>query len=304
MRPRALGRALLVTVTVVVAGAWGAGGATGSRTVSGVPADTLLDVRRGERLVVTNVAGSLSVEAWEEDRLELRTPERGGDLVVRREGTTLLVTGRNGPRGGRARSEARLRIPSWMELVVEGIRVDVEVRGLAGRVSVRTVSGDVRLAGTSGQVEARSVDGLVLAEGVSGRHVLTSQSDDVRVTGATGALEVRSGSGDLLLEGVRAERLRAETQDGDLTFSGPLVPGGTYAFFVHHGDVALRLPDDAGGRVRVSTFAGEFRSDFPVVLPSFRSGRAFEFELGGGGAAVTVEVFDGEIRLVRQGDAP
>ena len=53
--------------------------------------------------------------------------------------------------------------------------------------------------------------------------------------------------------------------------------------------------------VSVSTFNGEFESDFPVPLKETRKGKRFSFTLGGGSAQVSLESFQGTVRLVRPG---
>jgi hypothetical protein len=113
-------------------------------------------------------------------------------------------------------------------------------------------------------------------------------------------IDARTVSGDIVLEDVRALEVHAEAQAGDVTFDGTLEDGGSYGFFVHSGDVELTLPADASTDVSVSTFDGEFESEFPVLLRKFTGGRAFEFTLGTGLARVQVEVFDGEIRLLQK----
>ena len=53
----------------------------------------------------------------------------------------------------------------------------------------------------------------------------------------------------------------------------------------------------------VSTFNGEFESEFPVPLSQARKGKGFNFTLGAGSAQVTLESFQGTIQLVRPGGA-
>ena len=100
--------------------------------------------------------------------------------------------------------------------------------------------------------------------------------------------------------GLGNDYVRAEAQDGDIVFSGSIVDGGEYGFYLHDGDVLLEVPADVSARVNVSTFDGEFSSDFPVQVESFSAGRQFDFVLGQGGALIDIEVFDGEIRLARR----
>lgn len=264
----------------------------------GSRADTVVEMRRGDRVALENLSGAVVIEAWEGETLEVRSRDRADALAVRRSGSELriLVPGRG---GGRRRIDAVLRVPRWADVSIEGIDLDVQVTGAGGAVRIRTVSGDVRVAETAGEVRVRTVEGEIAALRTTGDLFLSSQADDVHVSDATGALDVQSGSGDLILERVGAGPVWAETQDGDIRFSGALAADRTYGFSVHDGDVVLELPETTGADVRVSTFDGEFRSDFPVVVPSFTSGRAFEFTLGGGGATLTIEAFDGEIHLVR-----
>jgi hypothetical protein len=68
---------------------------------------------------------------------------------------------------------------------------------------------------------------------------------------------------------------------------------------VHDGDATLVVPRTSGAHVKVATFDGEFSSDFPVTLQHYSGEGRFDFTLGDGGAAVGIEVFDGQIRILR-----
>ena len=57
----------------------------------------------------------------------------------------------------------------------------------------------------------------------------------------------------------------------------------------------------ANATVSIATFNGEFESEFPVTLTEARKGKRFSFTLGSGSAQVTLESFQGTIRLVRPG---
>lgn len=296
---------LVLVATACLGGTAGASGVSlpaslaADTFVAPLASDTVVDLARGESIVVENLSGRLTVEAWDADRLEVRGAGRAATPIVRRRGTQVVVGAADRAVG--RRTDVVLRVPVWADVQIEGIDLEVDLRGLGGAVRVHTVTGGARVDGTTGRIEVRTVEGEIVATRASGELVLSAQGDDVRVTDATGPVDVSSGAGDLVLERVRAPSVRAETQAGDITFSGALEESGTYGFFVHAGDVVLGLPPDTRADVRMSTFDGELRSDFPVVVPSYRSGRAIEFAIGGGGAAVRIEVFSGEIRLVRGG---
>ena len=260
--------------------------------------DTVVALTRGDLVVLRDLSGTVSVEAVGGDRLEVTTAGRTDDVTLRRSDGRIVITATG--RGGSGRTvDVRLRVPAWAEVELEGRDLDATIRGMAGAVTVGSMSGDVRIEGTSGPVRARTLQGEITAESTTGPLVLSSHSDDVRVRGASGSVEVQSLAGDLYLMGMRASGVRAETQAGDVTFSGDIVPGGSYRFSLHQGDALLELPATPSANVRISTFDGTFQSDFPVMVSGFTTGRPFEFAVGRGEADIRVDVFDGEIRLIR-----
>ena len=194
-----------------------------------------------------------------------------------------------------------IRVPSWVALEISGRSLDVRVSGIGGALLITTVRGDVRVEKTTGSVTVTSVQGEIDILDASGVITASSQGDDVTLRRVSGAVRVHSGSGDLTLIDMEAHSVRAETQDGDIVFTGSLMSGGEYGFFVHDGDATIAIPEGTGASVKASVFDGEFDSDFPVRVERVRGGREFEFALGDGGARLEIAVFDGDIQLRRRG---
>jgi len=263
------------------------------------PADTTLVVERGDRIILENVSGEISIEAWDRDVLELRSDDDDSGLVARRSGGVIRIE--RDDRKGRSRSvEASVRLPAWVDLSVSGRALDLWVDGVDESVEVSTVSGDVWVRNVGGPVNVRTIEGEVDVSAVRSGVRASSQSDDVRLRDVSGPVEVHSGSGDVTLMDIRSENVRAETQDGDVEFSGTIADSGDYRFFVHDGDALIAIPANANARVSVSTFDGEFESEFPVVIERFTGGREFDFTVGDGRAHIEIQVFDGEIDLLRR----
>jgi DUF4097 and DUF4098 domain-containing protein YvlB len=264
----------------------------------GPDGDTLVAVRPGEALAVQNFSGRLVVGAWERDEVELRGAHGDrSDLRLERVGSRLSVEPSR-RRPGDREMDVELRIPAWMDVRVGGRDLDVEIHDVDGQVQVRNVEGDVVISGTGGAVRVTTVDGSVRVRGARGDLFVRSEGDDIRLDDVVAAVvEVGSGSGDLTLRNVDAHRMEAETLDGDVLFDGIIRTGGSYSISVHDGDAEVVIPRDAGAEVSVSTFDGEFMSDFPVTVERFNAGRTFDFTLGDGSARLDIQVFDGEIRL-------
>jgi hypothetical protein len=260
--------------------------------------DTVLAVNRGDRVVLEGISGVIAISAWDRDELELRGSSGNTPLVVRRTGATLQVESEGARR--RRSLDATIRVPAWIDLEVGGSALDLSVTGIEGAVRVANVSGDVQIRDTGGAVDVRSIRGEVVVVDARGSVRASSQADDVTLRRVGGSVEVHSGDGNIMLDQIESTAVRAEAQDGDIVFSGSIVDGGEYGFYLHDGDVLLEIPADVSARVNVSTFDGEFSSDFPVQVESFSAGRQFDFVLGQGGALIDIEVFDGEIRLARR----
>jgi hypothetical protein len=261
--------------------------------------DTTLELRRGDRVVVEGVSGDLRVETWDRAALDIRGD--GDDPIgvyASREGDRVVLRAADRKRRG-FDVDAVLRVPDWVDLDVQGRSVDVRISGTAGSVQVRNVSGDIRTEDTRGALTLSSVEGEIVVFGARGSVTALSRGNDVRMRDVVGTVDAESGSADVLLRNVDAASVRAETLNGDLFFSGALAAGGSYWFSVHDGDADFELPGDVGAEVTVSTFDGEFTSDFPVVVQRYAGGGVFDFTLGNGGARLEIKVFDGEIELRR-----
>ena len=113
-------------------------------------------------------------------------------------------------------------------------------------------------------------------------------------------------NGEIALEGVDAATVDANTVNGDISYAGPIRNGGRYSFSTHNGDITLTVAEGSSANVAVSTFNGEFESEFPVPLSGTRKGKGFNFTLGSGSAQVTLESFQGTIRAgaARQRQGP
>lgn len=283
--------------TVLLVSSLAVGGVPADATgAAGAPVDTTVAVATGDRLMIDGLSGEVSIRAWDRDAVEVVSDERDG-VSVRRVGSTVTVEGA----GRRGRSaDAAIRVPAWMDVQVRSRSLDVAVSGLQGSLQIGNVSGDISVQDAGGEVDVSSVSGDIVVVDARAGVRASSQSDDVTLRGVAGPVEAHSGDGDITLLDVTSSSVRAEAQDGDVMFSGTLAPAGEYGFYVHDGDATIALPDGTDATVRVSTFDGEFQSDFTVRVESFSAGRQFEFVLGDGGARMEIEVFDGDIRLLRR----
>ncbi|MGH7517838.1 MAG: DUF4097 family beta strand repeat-containing protein [Gemmatimonadales bacterium] len=261
-------------------------------------ADTTFAVERSQRLEVNAHAGEIVVRAWNRNAVRVRAelPPRARLAIDRSPAAVSVHT--SGQRAGQA--DYDISVPAWMVVNLNGVNTTMTVDGVQAAIRAETVNGDIAVKGGDGLVSLRTVEGSVTLEGAKGRIDVGSVNADVTVRNAEGEVQAETVNGGITLAGMRSESVDANTVNGDLVYDGTIRSGGRYRLVTHNGDVTITVPAGTDARVSVSTFQGDFVSDFPVTLTE-RRGKRFDFTLGGGGAALELESFQGTIRLVRPG---
>ena len=262
--------------------------------------DTSIAVQKGVRLSVDNFSGHITVVGWEQDKVRIKTGAGDASGVDVSGGTvTLRVSGNGGRWGDQDDHDITLSVPTWMELDLSGNEVDIDVSGVGGSVRAETVEGTVSLTGGDGNISLKSVDGDITISGAKGRIGLNTVEGEIRATDIAGDLDVQSVDGEITLERVDSRSVTASSVDGGIRFSGPINAGGVYHLESHDGDVVLLTDGPPDAVMSISTFDGEFESDYPVTVTGANSNRRMTFTLGSGKARVELQTFDGKISLRR-----
>jgi DUF4097 and DUF4098 domain-containing protein YvlB len=265
--------------------------------------DTTLPAERGQRLQVNAYGGDVTVRAWNRNAVRVEATTSARNRVEISTSATTVSVRTQGRRGPPTDIDLRLSVPVWMALSLSGVHTDAKIEGVRAPIAVETVEGDVNVSGGDGLITLRSVQGSVSLRGARGRISVNSVNEDVRVTASSGEIMAETVNGEIALERVDAATVDANTVNGDISYGGPIRNGGRYSFSTHNGDITLTVAEGSSANVAVSTFNGEFESEFPVPLSGTRKGKGFNFTLGSGSAQVTLESFQGTIQLVRPGSA-
>lgn len=279
-------------------------------------ADTTVAMDPGATLDVRLDDGTIRVTGWdrEEMRATAESIERVRLAIERTEGSIRLRPLGFDDEVDDPDVDLEIRIPRSAGLRIHGPDVEVRVRDVDGRIEAESQDGDVFVDGGRGErlVSARSGDGDLELRELRGRVEAFTLDGDVRLDGVEGDVEVESVDGDLVLRNVRSSHVVARTTDGDAEFEGELRPGGRYRITTHDGDVRFLMAGDAGARLEVTVYEGDLVTDLPVRLESglrrvtgegadAPGVRRYTITVGGGGATVSLESFDGTIRVLRTG---
>jgi DUF4097 and DUF4098 domain-containing protein YvlB len=265
--------------------------------------DSTVPAERGQRLEVGSYAGEIAVTAWNRNAVRVEADPSGSATVEIDRSATAVTIRTQGRRGPPSSVDLRISAPAWMPLDLSGVNTEISVAGSRATIAAETVQGDVQVEGGVGLVSLRSVQGGVSLSGAKGRLEVHSVNADVEVVGSSGEVTAETVNGDVTLSRVNGSSVTASSLNGDVDYDGPIRDGGRYALSTHNGGITVTVAEGTNAAVSVSTFNGEFASEFPVTLTETRKGKRFGFRLGNGSAQVTLESFQGSIELVRPGAA-
>lgn len=260
---------------------------------------------RGQ-LEISNVKGRIEVRAW--DREEVHITGSLGDgverLQVEGDRKSLEVKVRY-PRNSRDTEPTTLvlQVPRQVELEVDGVAVEIDVNGVAGRsLDIESVSGDVVAVGAPREADISSVSGNLQLNLNSDKVEAESVSGNIALRGRIeGEISAETVSGDIRIDtrGQAARRLSTSTVSGSASYTGGLAPGGRISAESVSGDIRLALPASVSARVSAESFSGDLRAPgVRIDKPKYGPGSSFEHTFGDGAGEIRMETFSGSAELV------
>jgi Putative adhesin len=246
-----------------------------------LPADGLVSVW------VCIASGSVKVNGWDHDEVRARSVE-AGDIELRRkdDGTGLAKKievrvkdkEANSTDPCEAYSELELDVPHGATVQLQTRDTDIEVAEVAV-VYASTQNGDVHIERATRIVDAGTIGGGISLRESTGRVSLHSASGsidatDVKPAEAGDSFDAKTLGGDITLDQVTYSQLSANTLNGGLCVTGPLVSGGRYNFRTMSGDMTLTMPENSSFQLSAKfSQQAEIITDFPITILSQTSAK-------------------------------
>jgi DUF4097 and DUF4098 domain-containing protein YvlB len=330
--------------------------------VCGDTLDVTLDFEGGRSFSLKTLSGSVKIEGTDGNEVrifavehargdgdEAREALEGIEIEIdRRPGRIAVVTHFPGHDGGifsflfdRDREHGRtwvdydIRIPSGVTVVVDGTSADVDVRKVAGELSLdvtsgsvtgRELGGDVRIDGTSGSVDLRGVAGDVVIDNTSGEVLVGDCAGDLEIDKTSGEVTIRRIRGDLSVDGTSSDvtgediggYVEIDLISGDVDLEG-VGEGGSFEDV--SGDIVVAFRASPERECRISTISGDVEllfgeaGDVDLDLESVSGELEVELEglqvremsesslrafTGAGNVPVSVETVSGDITIRRR----
>ena len=251
-----------------------AAGAAGATDDDGRPVDERRPLKADAHVEVSNVAGEITVEAWDRNELHLTgtLSDEVEKLEITGDASRLKIEVKLPKRTRNVEDTVlHLRVPAGISLEAEGVSADIEVRGIRGDVEASTVSGDVELEVGSKNVEARSVSGDVNVQAPAASTRVESVSGDVTVRGVKGDVRGETVSGNVEVRTQVARRVEVKSVSGDLEVEAELAVDAEVEAETMSGDGRLSVPRRPDVEIDLETYSGEIEPS--ELLPGFTGRR-------------------------------
>lgn len=268
----------------------------------------------GETLRITThrwAVGASDDEARETARqVEVRAEEEEGTVKVR-------VRGEDRRLMRRVRVHLEITALAGVNVDVKGIAGKIACRNLSGEMAAKTVSGEIALQSLRGKASAHAVSGMVTAEGLGAGIQASTVSGQIQVrdcqgparlntvsgliaASGRGEVSAHSVSGLIRLVGIESDRVTAKSVSGpvEIEFSAPF--SGSLAAQTVSGPVEVRLPRESDCKVEVGGGHTDLDPGLAMTGVQVRQ-RHLSGVLGSGAGAVEIKTISGAVRLAATG---
>ena len=280
-------------------------------TASAEDINEKLDASADGKVEIYNTAGSVTVEGWSQNVVEVTGTlgEEVDEFIFERKDDTVLVKvkpikGKNS--GGRSTSShINVRVPQQSSIEAVTISAEIDVEGVRGEQELQSVSGKVTTQVFAAEVEVETVSGRIDVVG-SGEDIeaeLTTVSAGITVRDLSGVIDLESVNGKLEIGGGSFSDVAMETVNGKIDFNSNLRDGGDLDIETVNGKVVVNFVGSLSADVDVNTFNGRIDNCFgpkPERTSKYAPGWELSFTEGGGEGSVNIATLNGGVKLCKE----
>ena len=267
-----------------------------------------LDAAPDGHVDVSNIAGSVTVQGWRRNQVEVTGTlgKNVEELIFERDDDTITIKVKVPKESGRGiESDLYISVPQNNSIDVGAVSADIDVSDVKGEQRLHTVSGDVTTEAAGGDVLTESVSGDVEVSGETeeGETNASTVSGDVTLFRVAGTVSAESVSGDVIVDEGSFDRVDLSTVNGELIFQSALQSDGKLSAETVNGDVDIEFTDDVSAKIDVSTFNGRIRNCFGPEAErtsKYTPGWGLTFTEGDGDGRVDISTMNGDVNLCRK----
>jgi DUF4097 and DUF4098 domain-containing protein YvlB len=268
----------------------------------------------GGTIRVDTSHGSLSVETWPEEAVNIRATKRviassRDEARAMCEAIEIRTESDDGklridtayPRDSSASITSRsvdyiLRVPPGTSLSADCSHSDVIVRGLEGEVDVEVDHGSVAVMDVEAPVTIESDHADVTVERIGGDCRIETGHEKVSVKTVTGNLTIIGNHSDITADGVLGAT-DLESSHGNIRVIHLEPVGAPQKIDVDHGNITIIIPPESAVDIEAKADHGSIDSNLAIKPVEERHGASLIGSLNGGGVPVKLTTDHGKIDI-------
>lgn len=192
------------------------------------------------------------------------------------------------------RIDLTVRCPSTARVSIIGEQGRIEVRDMAGPVTIEHDEGHVALANIGGDVDVNVSKGSIELDGALGPATLEATGGSVSATGTKGPLQIVCDQGKTVVDSPEAA-VTVRNTGGDVRIVALEGVYGDYDVSAEGGNISVALPSTADALLVLNTSGGTVLSAVPVHGTIEGDSEAFQGRLNAGTHRVLLETHQGNI---------
>ncbi len=267
--------------------------------------DRTLDADSDGHVYVSNIAGSVTVNGWSRNEVEVtgtlgRNVE---ELIFERDDGKIKIKVKVPRKGGRGiDSDLRISVPQNSSIDVGAVSADIDVTDVLGEQRLHTVSGDVTVESAKSDITAESVSGDVEVEGDNSdtETDASTVSGDVTLFRVSGKVSAHTVSGDLVIDEGSFSRADMNTVNGEILFRAGLHKGAKVYAETVNGDVDIEIDGPVSAKIDIDTFNGSIDNCFGPKArrtSKYAPGWELSFTEGDGDGRIEISTMNGDVDL-------
>jgi DUF4097 and DUF4098 domain-containing protein YvlB len=270
------------------------------------------DLKSGGRLSVENLNGSIEIQSWDKDSVDITgTKYASTEQVLEAMKIDVVAPGdfvrirTISPSGHRGNHGARyvIRVPRRTELDrIQTSNGRISVDGIEGTARLRTSNGAIRADRIAGELEAETSNGSVELNDHDGPANVRTTNGAIRAEDVRGYFEATTSNGSItakLSDPTPGRPVKLQSSNGSISLTMDSLRNNDIRVATSNSSITLQLPGDLKAQVKAHTSNSSITSDFEVATGGTVSKHDLEGTIGGGGPVIDVSTSNGAIKILK-----
>jgi len=270
------------------------------------PVSERLPIGPGGEIDIEVLSGTVTIEAWDKDVVEVTGTLGDGveelEFEGDEDGVWIEVVFDEEYHGRHeVETDLTIRLPGGTPLSVETVSASISVTGVTGELDIETVSGNIQISSNPSALDVESVSGNIFVKSAPPESDLASVSGLIEIRAAGGLIDVENVSGEIMIHGGVIDGGDLETVSGDITCQAIPGPGNDLDIQTMDGAITLVVDPTLIASFELSTFSGSIDNQIgpePRRTSKYTPGKELSFNTGTGGPSISLESFSGTIKLM------